>query len=147
MLEQDVPTVLAERQCPDFGATSWTEPPPENARRVAIVSTAGLIQRGDRPFGFGSVDYRIIDRSDSADLLMTHISTNYDRSGFLQDNNVVFPLERLLEAAEDAEIEAVARNHFSFMGATNPELMRPAGRQLARAMVAEGTNIALMVPV
>ncbi len=78
---------------------------------------------------------------------MTHISTNFDRSGFLQDNEVVFPLQRLLEAAGDKEIEAVARYHFSFMGATSLEQIRPAAQQLARAMVGEGTNIALLVPV
>ena len=147
MREQDVPAGLADRECPDFGAPPWVEPPPKNARQVAIVSTAGLIQRGDRPFGFGSVDYRIIDRFDSADLLMTHISTNFDRSGFLQDTEVVFPLQRLSEAADDNEIEAAARHHFSFMGATNPEQMRPAAEQLARVMAGEGTNIALLVPV
>ena len=147
MREEDVQIELAERQCPDFGDPPWVEPPARNSRRVAIVSTAGLIQRGDRPFGFGSADYRIIDRRDSRDLLMTHIATNFDRSGFLQDNEVVFPLQRLLEAAGDKEIEAVARYHFSLMGATNPEQMRPAAQQLARAMVGEGTNIALLVPV
>ena len=130
MREEDVQIELAERQCPDFGDPPWVEPPARNSRRVAIVSTAGLIQRGDRPFGFGSADYRIIDRRDSRDLLMTYISTNFDRSGFLQDNEVVFPLQRLLEAAGDKEIEAVARYHFSLMGATNPEQMRPAAQQL-----------------
>ena len=147
MREQDVPAGLAERTCPDFGEPSWVAPPPRSARRVAIVSTAGLIQRGDRPFGFGSIDYRIIDRDDSADLLMTHISTNFDRSGFLQDHDVVFPLQRLSEAAEDQEIAAAARHHFSFMGATNPEQMQPAAQQLARAMAGEGTNVVLLVPV
>jgi D-proline reductase (dithiol) PrdB len=147
MREEDVPIELAERRCPDFGDPPWVESPARNSRRVAIVSTAGLMQRGDRPFGFGSADYRIIDRLDSRDLLMTHVSTNFDRSGFLQDNEVVFPLQRLLEAAGDKEIEAVARCHFSVMGATHPEQMRPAAQQLARAMVGEGTNIALLVPV
>jgi hypothetical protein len=33
------------------------------------------------------------------------------------------------------------------MGATNPELMRPAAEQVARAMRDEGTNVALLVPV
>ena len=59
MREEDVPTRLAERDCPDFGDPAWTPPPPAAERRVAIVSTAGLIQRGDRPFSFGAADYRI----------------------------------------------------------------------------------------
>ena len=144
--DKDVPEELVNRPCPDLGPTPWTQPPSTD-RQVAIVSTAGLIQRGDRVFGFGAADYRIIDRDDPADLLMTHISTNFDRSGFLQDHEVVFPLKRLQELANDGEIAAVARYHYSFMGATDPVQMEPAARQLAVAMRGEGTNVVLLVPV
>jgi D-proline reductase (dithiol) PrdB len=146
MREEDVPEHLGNTPCPDLGPTPWVAPPTAG-RRLAIVSTAGLIQRGDRPFGFGAADYRIIDRDDPADLLMTHISTNFDRSGFLQDHEVVFPLKRLQECVDVGEIEGVARYHYSFMGATDPEQLEPAARQLAGAMHGEGTNIALLVPV
>lgn len=147
MRAADVPTRLAKTQCPEFGDPAWVAPPPRADRSVAIVSTAGLIQRGDRPFGFGSADYRIIDRDDASDLLLTHISTNFDRSGFLEDHEVVFPLQRLREAAAEGEVGTVAQHHFSFMGATNPEHMRPAAGELVRAMSGHGTNIALLVPV
>lgn len=147
MREQDVPEALAQRDLPDFGEPSWTPPPPRDSRRVSIVSTAGLIHRGDRPFGFGSADYRIIDREDDRDLLMTHISTNFDRSGFVQDHEVVFPIKRLEEAAASGAIGSVARYHYTFMGATSPEQMRPAALQVARAMLSEGANVALLVPV
>ncbi|MFP6835671.1 MAG: glycine/sarcosine/betaine reductase selenoprotein B family protein [Pseudomonadales bacterium] len=146
MREADVPEELINRPCPDLGPPPWAQPPNAD-RQVAIVSTAGLIQRGDRAFGFGAADYRIIDRDDPADLLMTHISTNFDRSGFLQDHEVVFPLKRLQELANDGEIDAVARYHYSFMGATDPAEMEPAARQLAGAMRGEGTNVVLLVPV
>lgn len=146
MREEDVSEHLINTPCPDLGPTPWVVPPTAS-RRVAIVSTAGLMQRGDRPFGFGAADYRIIDRDDPADLLMTHISTNFDRTGFLQDHEVVFPLQRLQEFAESDEIEGVARYHYSFMGATEPAQFEPAARQLAGAMKGEGTNIALLVPV
>jgi len=46
MREEDVPIEIAGRPCPDFGDPAWVEPPARHARRVAIVSTAGLIQRG-----------------------------------------------------------------------------------------------------
>jgi D-proline reductase (dithiol) PrdB len=146
MRDEDVPEHLVNMPCPDLGATPWTQPPGDN-RQVAIVSTAGLMQRGDQPFGFGAADYRIIDRDDPADLLMTHISTNFDRSGFLQDHEVVFPLQRLRELADEGLIHGVARYHYSFMGATDPAQMEPAARQLAGAMRGEGTNVALLVPV
>ncbi len=146
MREEDVPEHLANLPCPDPGPAAWALLQ-DKTRKVAVVSTAGLMQRGDRPFGFGSADYRLIDRENPADLLMTHISTNFDRSGFLEDHEVVFPLQRLQELADGGHIDAVARFHYSFMGATSPELMQPAARQLARAMLGEDSNIALLVPV
>lgn len=147
MRERDVPDSLANRDLPDFGDPAWTPAPAAPDRRVAIVSTAGLIHRGDRPFGLGSADYRIIDGEDDRDLLMTHVSTNFDRSGFVQDHEVVFPIQTLQQAAADGMVGSVARYHYTFMGATGPKQMRPAAIQVSRAMSAEGVNTALLVPV
>jgi D-proline reductase (dithiol) PrdB len=147
MRREQVPARLAERDCPDFGEPAWTPAPRPEARQVAIVSTAGLIQLGDRPFGFGAADYRIIDAESPADLMMSHISTNFDRTGYLQDHEVVFPLARLKEAAAGGVIGRVARYHYSFMGATSPMQMKAAAAEVARAMTGEGVNIALLVPV
>jgi hypothetical protein len=45
-------------------------------------------------------DYRAIPGAvEARDLVMPHISTNFDRTGFQQDWNVVFPLDRLRELA------------------------------------------------
>ena len=52
---------------------------------------------------------------------MSHISVNVDRSGFQQDFNVDFPVERLKEMAVDGEIGSVADFGYSFMGATDSE--------------------------
>ena len=52
---------------------------------------------------------------------MSHISTNFDRTGFQQDINVVFPVDRLRELAARGTIGSVADFHYSFMGATAPE--------------------------
>lgn len=147
MRMQDVPPELAALPCPDMGPTPEVTPPPAAARRVAIVSTAGLMQRGDQAFEFGAADYRVIDGDSDADLLMSHVSANFDRTGFLQDHEVVFPLAGLRRMAGEGRIAGVARYHFSFMGATDPRAMAPAARELARAMRAEGTNVALLIPV
>lgn len=147
MRMEDVPPELAALPCPDMGPTPEAVPPPASARQVAIVSTAGLMQRGDLAFEFGAADYRVIDGDSDADLLMSHVSTNFDRTGFLQDHEVEFPLAGLRRMAEDGQIGGVARYHFSFMGATDPRAMAPAARELARVMRAEGTNVALLVPV
>lgn len=147
MREEDVPQRLIDLDCPDLGAPPWREPPAAAQRRVSLISTAGLMQRGDTPFGLGAADYRVVDAQDSPELLMTHISTNFDRSGFFQDHEVVFPLARLRELAEEGMVAAPARYHYSFMGATSPEAMEPAARQLARVMHQEGVDTALLLPV
>ena len=78
---------------------------------------------------------------------MSHISTNYDRSGFQQDWNVVFPLDRLHELAQKGVIGSVARFHYSFMGATHPAQMETAARTLAGLLKKDGVDAALLVPV
>ena len=83
----------------------------------------------------------------AGDLVMSHISASFDRTGFQQDVNVVLPVERLREMAAEGAIGSVASFHVSFMGATDPRAMAPAARELARVMRAESTNVALLIPV
>ena len=56
-------------------------------------------------------------------------------------------LQRLREAAEDGLIGDVARFHCSFMGATPSDKVRATAEQVAKTMLADGTNVALLVPV
>ena len=139
---------LEALECPRCEHTPCVSGPPLAERRVAVISTAGLQQRGDRPFGLGAADYRVI-RGDTAaaDIVMSHISTNFDRSGFQQDINVVFPLERLREMADAGEIGSVAEFHYSFMGSTAPEQMAPVIDQLAPLLHADGVDAILLAPV
>lgn len=93
---------LANLPCPSFPTTPWATGPGLSKRRVALISTAGIHRRGDRPFESMSGDYRLIPGGIPAgELVMTHISTNFDRTGFQQDWNVVFPLDRLGELAQE----------------------------------------------
>ena len=90
-----------ETPCPTFNAAPWVTGPPLAQRKVALISTAGLHRRGDRPISPGSPDYRLIPADTrSTELVMSHVSTNYDRTGFQMDWNVAFPLDRLRELAE-----------------------------------------------
>ena len=111
------------------------------------MSTAGLMQRGDLPFSLGAVDYRILDTESDQDIMMSHISTNFDRSGFVQDHNVVLPLDRLRELAAEEKIGSVARFHYSFMGATEPEKMKAAAEVLARNLKGDEVDGLVLVPV
>ena len=92
-------------------AAPWISPKPLHESTIAIVSTAGLHRRSDAPFNVGAVDYRLIPGDvDFADVVVSHISTNFDRSAFQQDSNIWFPLERLREMAAGREKSVVSRN-------------------------------------
>ena len=140
---------ILKTELPRFESRPWVKGPPLRQRRVAIVSTAGLHRRDDRPFTFEPGDtYRIIPADISAnDLVMSHVSTNFDRSGFQQDWNVVFPLDRLKELAARGLIGSVAAFHYSFMGAVDPKEFESSARKLAALLEKDGVNALLLVPV
>mgnify|MGYP001213451714 CR=1 FL=1 len=93
-------------------------------------------------------DYRVIPGDIKAgDLVMSHISTNFDRTGFQQDWNIVFPLDRLHELASEGIIGSVASYHYSFMGAADPAEMEPAARNLASLLKGDRVDGVLLVPV
>ncbi|MBS0242677.1 MAG: selenoprotein B glycine/betaine/sarcosine/D-proline reductase [Proteobacteria bacterium] len=139
---------LADMPMPTFASTPWTTPKPAAQSRVAIISTAGLQRRGDAPFAVGSGDYRLLPGDlDARDLVMSHISTNFDRTGFQEDHNVVFPIDRLKELAHEGDIGSVASMHYAFMGATPPSGIERPARQLAGLLKQDQVDAVLLVPV
>ncbi len=147
-LPEALRTVVAGLECPTFTTKPWVDGPPLGVRRVALVSTAGLHRRDDRPFQIMSGEYRIIPgETATRDMVMSHTSTNFDRTGFQQDLNLVFPLDRLRELAEGAVIGSVADFHYSFMGAADPRSMESAARDVADVLRKDNVNAVLLVPV
>ena len=140
---------LANLTCPTFDTQPWIPGPPLKERRVAIISTAGLHQRDDRPFTREPGDfYRIIHGDVSSDnLIMSHVSVSFDRSGYYKDLNVVFPIDRLRGLAEDGVIGSVAAFHYSFMGADDPMRWEQTTRDLAGLLKKDNVNAVLLVPV
>jgi D-proline reductase (dithiol) PrdB len=139
---------LAELDCPDFATRPFVSGPALSRRRVAIVSSAGLVVRGEEPFRGRDPDYRAIPGTTAPEnLLMSHISINFDRTGFQEDWNVVFPLDRLGELAAAGTIGSVARTHYSFMGATDPVQMEPHARELAGRLKQDGVDAVILSPV
>src|ERR1700739_3817668 len=51
---------LAELECPDFATRPWVTGSALSQRRVAIVSSAGLVVRGEDPFRGRDADCRDI---------------------------------------------------------------------------------------
>ena len=133
---------------PDYGPTPFARGPELARRRVAIITTAGLHVRGDRPFELGSADYRVIPGDvPSSDVVMSHISVNYDRTGFQEDINVVFPVDRLRELEADGTIGSISGFHYSFMGASQGHTLEGKARELAQLLKRDGVDAVLLSPV
>ena len=135
-------------ECRSYDTKPWVEGPPLKDRRVAIISTAGLQKRGDKAFSIGADDYRVIPGdTDSGDIVMSHVSTNFDRTGFQQDINVAFPIDRLRELADEGVIGSIAKFHYSFMGASDPDDMAPKAQELAGLLKKDNVDAVLLAPV
>jgi len=102
--------ILMGMEGPTFESRPWVEGPPLNQRRVALITTAGLHKRGDRPFQMGQPDYYRVIPGDTRDgeVVMSHGAASFDRTGYQRDWNVVFPLDRLRTPLTMPENETVA---------------------------------------
>lgn len=118
-------------------------------RRVAILTTAGLHQRDQANFLVGDASYRVLPgdvRGD--DLVMSQVSVSFDRTGFQQDINVVFPIDRLREMAARGDIGSVADNHYSMMAAfIDLDESAKTARQIATYLKEDGVDAVVLTPV
>ncbi len=148
----DVPeperSMIAELECPTYEHSPFTTAATPENRHVAIVSSAGFIVRGERPLLPRHAGYRSIASSvDDKDILCSHVSTNFDRTGFQQDLNVMLPRDRLRGLEHDGTIGKAADIHYAFMGATDPEDLERSARELGQSMLALGVNTVVLAPV
>jgi D-proline reductase (dithiol) PrdB len=116
---------------------------------VAIVTTAGLHRRGDRPFGPGDPTYRIIPSDTPApDILQSQTSIGFDRAPIMRDINISFPIDRLRELSARGEIGELAPNCHSFLGAQRDlrRIEAETAPEAARRLRDEGVDVALITP-
>jgi hypothetical protein len=125
--------------------------------KVAVVSSAGVAMKADRPFDqegerrnpwWGDPTYRLIPRGARAEdvrLYHLHIDTSHGEA----DLNCVMPLERMDELAAEGTIGEVAPTHYSFMGylLRPEEFLRKSVPAMIERMQSEGVDVALLVPV
>jgi D-proline reductase (dithiol) PrdB len=117
--------------------------------RLAIVTTAGLHRRGDRPFGPGEQGYRIIPGDLPAnEIIQSHTGLGFDRVAIMRDVNVSFPIDRLREVVARGELAGLAPNHYSFMGAQRDlaRIQGETGPEVGRRLRDEGVDAALITP-
>ncbi len=117
--------------------------------RVAIVTTAGLKPGGEIEFWqMGDQKFQELP-ADRRDLQLSHFSPDFDRTGIIQDLNVVYPVDRLDEMAAAGEIGAINHRNFSFMGAQTEfsTIIQDTGPQVAQQLVDDGVDVVLLTPI
>jgi D-proline reductase (dithiol) PrdB len=122
---------------------------PLAACRLAIVTTAGLHARGDRPFTPGDQTYRVVPSdTPTRDIVQSHTSIGFDRVAIMRDVNVSFPIDRLRELVARGELGGLGPSHYSFMGAQREvaRIESETGPEVARRLVADGVDLALITP-
>ncbi len=139
---------LAGLQLPAFEESPWVSGPPLAKRRIAMISTAGIERRTDKPYAFLSGEYRVIPGDvDVGELVMSHLSANFDRTGFQQDVNVVLPLDRMRELEAEGVIGSVADFHYGFMGGSEPDEFEAHVPELVNLLKQDAVDTVLMCPV
>ena len=134
---------------PEFPHPAFVTPVPLAQAKVAIVTSAALHRANDEAFTEGDTGYRLVPR-EARDLVLGHWSPNFDRAGFTADLNVVFPIDRLEELAEQGVIGLVAERHISFAGNQPDDLatiIHDSGPAAAAELKADGVDIVLLTPV
>ena len=122
---------------------------PLSSCRMAIVTTAGLHRRGDRPFGPGDQTYRVIASDTSAaEVVQSHTSLGFDRAPIMRDLNISFPVDRLRELVARGELGRLGSNNYSFMGAQRDvvRIEGETGPEAARRLRDDGVDVVFLTP-
>ena len=150
MSDEQLRTTLGGLKSFAFDAVPWTTPKPLHESRVAIVTTAGLRVENNADWNAGDQGFTQIPH-DAENLTLAHYSPNFDRVGWVLDKNVVFPIDRLNELAEDGIIGSVANTHISFMGAqpdhTLETIRLDSGPAAAKLLADDEVDLVLLTPV
>lgn len=122
---------------------------PLSACKVALVGSGGVYRAGQIAFStHDDTSIRAIPSdTPAAELRTAHFA--YDQADARNDPNVIFPLDRLAELANEGVIGSVADNAYAFMGGIystrrlEAELVPTLLEQLKAAEV----DLVLLVPV
>lgn len=118
---------------------------------LCFVSTAGVQFAGTMPFDtvhpVGDYTFRAVPSDSKTSDLEIH-QLKYPTVGAKRDLNVIFPIERLQELANEKIIGGLTKNFFSFIGYNMDaqRLERTLAVKIADAVEAEKTDICLLAP-
>ena len=149
ILHEEERKMLMSLPCAPFDTNPWASSPAPEKARLAMITTAGLHTRNDRPFQIDTDDYyRVIPGDVQAnDLVMSHMAASFDRSGFQMDWNVVFPLDRLRELEKEGTIGSLASFHYSISSFFSAEEFEAPAREIARLLKKDNVSAVLLLPV
>ncbi|MBI2614849.1 MAG: hypothetical protein HYW52_04055 [Gemmatimonadetes bacterium] len=147
-----LPNLAARRwRTEPAGAIPWSPARiPLPAASVALITSAGVHLRSDRPFDMtdpeGDASFRVIPGdAPPGSVMITH--EYYDHRAADRDLNCVFPLERLRELAMAGKIGRVAPRHIGTMGhilgAHEQRLLQDTAPAIARLLVDDGVDYVL----
>ena len=141
---------LLSKNMPPLGPPAFTAPKKSvGEMRFALITTAGLHFRDAPAFELADATFRPIDgREDPNNLVMSHTSVNFDKSGFVEDVNVVFPLGRFRTLAANGVVGDLADIHYSFMGAgLLPSAYEQSSAQVAGLLKQDKVDAVFLTPV
>lgn len=117
---------------------------------MALCTTAALHVPGDEPYGRSDTRFRLLP-ADRRDLVLGHTSQNFDRLAVSLDLNVVYPIDRLEELAEQGMIGSVSPVHAAFVGnqtdQTLETILLDSGPAAAGALLDAGVDLVVLTPV
>ena len=138
---------LLEKPVPRFQSNPFVHGGPISERRVALIASGGIHRRSDDAFQMRDAGYRLIP-GDATDFVMTHSSVNFDRTGFQDDVNVVFPIDRFRELEAGGTIGSLASVHYAFMGASlEPADVQQSAEEIAPLLKQDGVDTVFLIPV
>ena len=139
------------------GYIPWTPmAKPLNQTTIALVTSAGISLKTDRPFDmerekreaiWGDRSYRAIPRETTEkdiEVNHLHINTNFIK----RDINVILPLARMAEFEQEKIIACLAPTAYSFYGFQwqNNDFLKESIEPISKRMKLEGVEAVLMTP-
>lgn len=148
MTDIQIKSGAAKVDCPVFADPAFVQPRPLAQAKVAIVTSASLHHADQNDFAPVDAGYRVLERH-RRDLVVGHWSPNFDASGVAADLNVVFPIDRLEELAQDGTIGAVANVHLSYAGNQFDlaQIQQDGGPAGAAFLKKEEVDVVILTPV
>ncbi len=121
--------------------------------KVALVTTAGVHLKAQKPFDMsdplGDPSYRELP-SDTKREIYTITHDYYDHGDADKDLNIVFPVDRLRELADEGAIGALAENNYGFMGHIDGRhvetLVKKTAPEVAGKLKAQSVDAVLLTP-